>query len=396
MSEAGRHSPQRARDFAFRSRDAIIAPVGSPREEDEPRTRSQRFCPHCGERVSWLATDCFQCGASLNARPRRPRPVRLPWAGFALLLVIGAILMVWWIAAEEAAQAALTPTPTATPSSTATATASATTTATPTITPTPTLTPTPIVHQVESGESPLFIAGLYGVTLESLLETNGLEEGDLIRVGESLRIPTATPILGPDGLPMTPPPTPTPDVRAVAYTVQAGDTLAFIAARFGVTVEAIQEANGLEPDAIIRPNQPLLIPPASAADQPTPGYPPTATPTAGPPWPAPDLLSPPANGDFGEGQPILLRWAAVGLLGTNEWYVVRVWNPDASTSPPLAAWTKGTSCMVPDDWDGRPTVSGQGACWQVTVVEGNPEDSAAAPKPASPPSAVRCFTISGS
>ncbi len=46
---------------------------------------------------------------------------------------------------------------------------------------------------------------------------------------------------------------------ARTYTVQPGDTLAEIAARFDTTVDAIAQANGIEPN-LIRPGQELKIP----------------------------------------------------------------------------------------------------------------------------------------
>ncbi len=44
------------------------------------------------------------------------------------------------------------------------------------------------------------------------------------------------------------------------YTVQPGDTLSAIAERFGVTVAAIVEANGIEDPNLIFPGQELVIP----------------------------------------------------------------------------------------------------------------------------------------
>ena len=73
-------------------------------------------------------------------------------------------------------------------------------------------------------------------------------------------IPTAapTPIPPPPETPVpTPPPTPTP-VRT--YVVQEGDTLSTIAAAFGSTVAAIQEANGISDPNEITIGQTLVIP----------------------------------------------------------------------------------------------------------------------------------------
>ncbi|GEM_PF-5669984 len=63
----------------------------------------------------------------------------------------------------------------------------------------------------------------------------------------------------------TAPPTPqptataTPAASATVYTVQAGDTLGGIAARYGVTVKQIQDANGLQGETIFE-GQRLKIP----------------------------------------------------------------------------------------------------------------------------------------
>ena len=65
-------------------------------------------------------------------------------------------------------------------------------------------------------------------------------------------VPTATP--APPSVPATPAPTvvPTPAPIVRTYVVQAGDTLALIAQQFGVSVSALQAANGIDnPDEIV-------------------------------------------------------------------------------------------------------------------------------------------------
>ncbi len=74
--------------------------------------------------------------------------------------------------------------------------------------------------------------------------------------------PTETPIAT-DTPPATPTSTPLPTATAtppyVTYTVQAGDTLSSIASRFGVSVQAIMDANGLS-GPIINIGMELIIP----------------------------------------------------------------------------------------------------------------------------------------
>jgi LysM repeat protein len=61
--------------------------------------------------------------------------------------------------------------------------------------------------------------------------------------------------------PGTPVPlTPTPSSGPRSYTVQPGDTLSTIAAKFGVTQEAIQRANNLDDPNSIYAGQVLVIP----------------------------------------------------------------------------------------------------------------------------------------
>ncbi len=85
---------------------------------------------------------------------------------------------------------------------------------------------------------------------------------------------TATPLFATPAPTFTPTVTPTP----IIYVVQKGDTLLGIAAQFGVSVEAIQEANGIVDPRRLQIGQELVIP-QEEGDQTSP---PTPTPTAVP------------------------------------------------------------------------------------------------------------------
>ena len=79
---------------------------------------------------------------------------------------------------------------------------------------------------------------------------------------------TSTPV------PWTPAPTatPTPTPTPIIYTVQAGDNLLGIARQYGVTVEALQEANAITDPRLLQIGQELVIPreEEGLANQPTP------------------------------------------------------------------------------------------------------------------------------
>ncbi len=89
--------------------------------------------------------------------------------------------------------------------------------------------------------------------------------------------PTDTPVATdtPPATPTTPPPpTATATPPYVTYTVQAGDTLSSIASRFGVSVQAIMDANGLS-GSIINIGMELTIPSSGSSVSPPPN--PTST-----------------------------------------------------------------------------------------------------------------------
>jgi LysM repeat protein len=97
---------------------------------------------------------------------------------------------------------------------------------------------------VQAGDTLYTIAAHFGTTADAIVVLNGLPNANLIRVGQVLRMPgesTYTPGAG-------------------EYIVQAGDTLYSLASRFGTTVQAIQQANGIVNPTLIRVGQRLTIP----------------------------------------------------------------------------------------------------------------------------------------
>ena len=120
--------------------------------------------------------------------------------------------------------------------------------------------PAPGVHYyyVQEGDTPAVIAGTFGVTVESLLQANGMTLEGVLSVGMTLKIPSSA---------VYPPP------GDSTYIIQEGDTLEGIASRFGVQLQALLEVNNLFSDIQLRVGQSLLIPLAGAADDLIPGEP---------------------------------------------------------------------------------------------------------------------------
>lgn len=99
------------------------------------------------------------------------------------------------------------------------------------------IAPIPRVHTVQEGETLTSIANLYRVTVEEILAANNLDNADLLSLGQELLIPGGT-----------------GDAVGTLYLVQAGDTLAGIAAAFNTTREALITENRL-----IQPEPPLVL-----------------------------------------------------------------------------------------------------------------------------------------
>ena len=322
-----------------------------------------------------------------------------------------------------------TPTPTMTPSATPTATSTATPTAAATAARTATLAPatqtaTPaeeataapeptmladIIHIVEQGEYLGVIARRYGIDEDLIARANGITSATILRIGQRLLIPD---------VPVTPTNTPRATAQPTAaesaepeatpladviHTVERGDTLSALAVRYDISIADIAQANDISTNAVLSIGQELVIPsiPVTPTVTPTPTatLTMTPTPTATPtlmhssemyPFRAPFLLGPLQSASYqGANTRILLNWTSVGILGANQWYLVRVW-PANRPDDAIEAWTKATSWRpdgtpLPESWTGRARLS-----WDVTVVErlqGNPPWRAI-----SPASITRTFT----
>ena len=114
----------------------------------------------------------------------------------------------------------------------------------------------PASYVVQAGDTVSDIAGRFGLSTPAVLAMNGLSWNSLIFPGQVLKLTDA---------PTKVAATPTPATQDGFYVVAAGDTVSGIAARFGVTTQAVLDANGLGWRSIIYPGQQLRIPGVSPA-----------------------------------------------------------------------------------------------------------------------------------
>lgn len=152
-----------------------------------------------------------------------------------------------------------------------------------------------VLHKVQKGESILSIASLYGVEAEDITEANEISNPELIREGLILLVPGGTKKVAfpvdnsaPDG-----------SGDAMEYSVKPGDTLSSIAAAFGVRSSAILAANGISNPDYLKIGQVLLIP---GGQQTQPAGTPTPPPpiiAQAPPQPEPER-APSARGESEE------------------------------------------------------------------------------------------------
>lgn len=118
----------------------------------------------------------------------------------------------------------------------------------------------PQTHVIGEGETCADIASQYNITVEDLKRANRTINSDCTNLiaGEELRIPAAAPTPGPGNASGTPTPS---SGGGQEYTIQDGDTCSDIAASFGVDVNDIIAANGLDPSCTgLVPGDVIIIP----------------------------------------------------------------------------------------------------------------------------------------
>jgi len=161
-----------------------------------------------------------------------------------------------------------------------------------------------ITYTVQAGDTLARLALKYGTTVQALVDLNGIQNPDLIRVNQVLTIPV--------------PESTTTETKTTTYTVQAGDTLARLALKYGTTVQALIDLNGIQNRDLIEVDQVLTIPVVEGL-----------TPTTTPPSVQPS------------GGPLTFTWALVDWQPADPNYVATLQITPQGGQPPYTFYHDG-------------------------------------------------------
>lgn len=112
------------------------------------------------------------------------------------------------------------------------------------------------VHKVQKGETYYSISRQYGITVDELCLANNLKTSDVLKAGQSLKIPEK----GGASAPSSPSVAADSGRQYDTYTVQKGDTFYRIAKVNGITVDELKSLNNLESDSVLKAGERLKIP----------------------------------------------------------------------------------------------------------------------------------------
>lgn len=119
------------------------------------------------------------------------------------------------------------------------------------------------VHTVQQGESLYMISRRYGVPIDQLISVNGLSDPNRLSVGQRLAIPGGVAAAPDSGLQPNPSPS---SNNSVTYTLRRGDSLYRVSLIFGVTVDDLMAANSLSNANAVYPGLVVRVPDQSASE----------------------------------------------------------------------------------------------------------------------------------
>ncbi|WP_165065045.1 muramidase family protein [Marisediminicola senii] len=131
--------------------------------------------------------------------------------------------------------------------------------------PAPTPAPSASRYTIVAGDTVARIAAKFGVPTAAVLSANGLSSSSIIYPGGTLAIPSSTAPAVASQAPIAARPAPSTPAAGGSHTIASGETIASIASKYGVTIQAILSANGLSWSSIIYGGRTLVIPSAAPA-----------------------------------------------------------------------------------------------------------------------------------
>ena len=115
-------------------------------------------------------------------------------------------------------------------------------------------------HRIEKGQTLSAIAQMHDTTIQAIMDANNLKSSQKIRVGQTLKIPSAPQLMAEAN-------TPAPSKKSgkntktrTEHLVKKGQTLDTIAKIHKTSAKAIARANAIKNPRQIRPGQKLIIP----------------------------------------------------------------------------------------------------------------------------------------
>lgn len=115
-------------------------------------------------------------------------------------------------------------------------------------------------HRVVAGDTVWDLARAHNTSVSAIIEANGLGRDALIRIGQMLVIPGGSGGASSASAVATSSNLGSFSSGSSTYVVVAGDTLSGIASRYGTTVSALAQANGIENPSLIRIGQKIKVP----------------------------------------------------------------------------------------------------------------------------------------